>query len=209
MLRALDVVTLLRRRMEKVVRDYDDSDPEGVQRVGDPINGTAFFPGGHGLWRGLEPHGRLPGWFPENPVMFVGHNFDSVRGYKRSLIRGIELVKSTTWAKLLQYIGFAGLTPEQCFFTNALMGLQPETSIGALKTTERFRAQCREFLGEQIEIVRPKVLVALGPVAAGDLGQVAAPVPVLALMHPYAAIRSPRLPLTEGTRLAALLTDLH
>ena len=191
--------------MDDIVRDYDNGDPSGVQRVGAPIDGTAFFPGGHGLWRGTEPHGPLPEFFPRNPVMFVGHNFDSVRGYERSRQRGIELIRNTTWAKLLQYIAAAGLSPEECFFTNALMGLQPATSVGRLKTTELFRAECRQFLSEQVRIVRPRAIAALGPVAAQDLDRLDTGLPVIALKHPYATIRLPDLAVTEGARLKSLL----
>lgn len=202
---AVDVVTMLRLRMNDIVRDYDDGDPDGVQRVCEPIDGTAFFPGGHGLWRGTKPHGPLPEFFPNAPVMFVGHNFDSVRGYRRSQERGIELVRNTTWVKLLQCIAAAGLRPEECFFTNALMGLQPKASVGTLKTTERFRAECRQFLSEQVRIVRPRAIAALGPVAAQDLERLKTRVPVIALKHPYATIRLPDLAETEGARLRNLL----
>jgi hypothetical protein len=190
---AIEVVSLLKCRMDDVVRDYNDADPQGVQRVDEPIHGTAFFPGGHGLWRGLEPHGPLPERFPENAVMVVGHNFDSVRGYRLSLERGIELVKNPTWAKLREYLAFADQSLEQCFFTNALMGLQPEKSRGPLKTTDRFRSECRLFLGEQITIVHPIAIVALGAVASADLEDIQAEVPMIAMMHPYAAIRAPGL----------------
>jgi len=87
--------------------------------------------------------------------MFIGHNFDKVTGYRNSLKRGIELISGATWRKLREYISVAGLTPELSFFTNALMGLQPAGSLGPLKTTDRFRHECRMFLHEQIAIVRP------------------------------------------------------
>jgi len=197
----LDVVTLLRQRMDEVVRDYDDSDPDGVRRVGEPIDGTAFFPGGHGVWRGLEPHGPMPEHFPDVRVMFVGHNFDSVLGYQRSCRRGIEVIRGVTWRRLLEYVHHAGLQPEQCFYTNALMGLQPTRSVGPLKTTELFRDQCRSFLREQIDVVKPAVIAALGNVAAGELANVRTSVPVLTLMHPRASIRRMDLAQCEGERL--------
>src|SRR5665213_2310156 len=59
--------------MDNVVLDYGDTDADGVRRIGEPIDGTAFFPGGHGLWRGILPHGPLPEQFPHRPIMFVGH----------------------------------------------------------------------------------------------------------------------------------------
>ncbi len=191
--------------MDEVVRDYEDGDLNGVRRVGEPINGTAFFPGGHGVWRGVTPRGSLPQAFPEQSVMFVGHNFDKVEGYERSLKRGTEAINGTTWRKLREYIAFADLQPEECFFTNALMGLQPERSRGPLKATDRFRAECRHFLDEQIGIVQPCAIVSLGPVASEDLHGLSSIVPTLGLMHPYATIRREGLAQVEGLRIKHFL----
>jgi len=201
----LDVVTLLRQRMDEIVSDYDDADPDGVRRIGEPIDGTAFFPGGHGVWRGRNPHGALPTYFPERPVMFVAHNFDKVAGYQRSRRRGIESVTAATWKNLLAYLSVAGLTPEDCFFTNALMGLQPSKALGKLKTTPLFRAQCRTFLSEQIATVRPRLVVALGAVAKADLAGIPTAQGALMLMHPYAANMDKAAPGIEGAKLRAAL----
>jgi hypothetical protein len=73
---AIDVIQELLDQMTRLVTDY----PEGLQMTGraitDLIAGTACFPGGSGLWRGNQLGGPLPEYFPEHPVMFVGHNFD-------------------------------------------------------------------------------------------------------------------------------------
>ena len=64
--------------------------PAGVVAVPQPIPGTAFFPGGYGLWRpdASEP---LPP-FPKRGVMVLGHDFDSQSGYRESLARGHALM---------------------------------------------------------------------------------------------------------------------
>lgn len=191
-----------------MVRDYSDSDETSVRRIGDAIDGTAFFPGGHGLWRGMTAHGPLPETFPDQPVMIVGHNFAKVTDYERWQKRGIELVRGTTWAKLREYLEVAQLAAEECFFTNALMGLQPHKALGALKTTDLFRSECRCFLAEQISIVQPRLIVALGPVARADLAEISSKVPILSLMHPYATIRHPRLPAKQGRLLKEQLRRL-
>jgi len=193
--------------MDSVVTDYDDGDPESVRRVGEPIDGTAFFPGGHGIWRGRDPHGPLPAYFPDRPVMFVAHNFDKVAGYERSRKRGVEALGAATWKNLVSYISFAGLHPEECFFTNALMGLQPSKALGKLKTTTLFREQCRVFLGEQIAFVQPRLIVALGAVAREDLAGIPAACGALSLMHPYAANMNKAVPAGEGRRLANALRE--
>jgi hypothetical protein len=62
--------------MNEIVTDYGElvRTGETVDRL---IEGTAFFPGGTGLWRGDRYGGPIPEFFPERPVMFLGHNFDS------------------------------------------------------------------------------------------------------------------------------------
>lgn len=53
-------------------QDPPEGYPKGVIRVPAPIAGTAFFPGGHGLWRPdvLKP---LPE-FPLGGIMVLGHD---------------------------------------------------------------------------------------------------------------------------------------
>jgi len=76
------VVQELLDEINRVIVDY----PTGVERTGESvsalIDGTSCFPGGTGLWRGDCHSGPLPLYFPQQPVMFVGHNFDSTsRGF--------------------------------------------------------------------------------------------------------------------------------
>ena len=53
--------------------------PTNVVPVPAPIQGTAFFPGGFGLWR--EDVSRpLPAW-PLGGVMILGHDFHSEYAY--------------------------------------------------------------------------------------------------------------------------------
>lgn len=129
--------------------------------LADLIPGTAFFPGGSGLWRGLENSGQLPAHFPDAPVMFVGHNFDSIRAFKKAFAAGGE-AGSQFWGKLLAILEGASLPPDGCFFTNALMGLKPGSATGSMPSVPGYREQCEQFLRKQIYIVRPSAVVALG-----------------------------------------------
>ena len=86
-----------------------------------------------------------------------------------------------------------------------LMGLQPTKALGKLKTTGVFREECRAFLAEQIAIVEPRLIVALGEVARVDLAEMMAGVDIMTLMHPYRANMDARLPEVEGRRLRAAL----
>ena len=70
------VVADLFERMESTVTAYGP----GAVKVHRRVDGTAFFPGGIGLWRGLEPYGDALPNFPRRPIMILGHNFDKVSG---------------------------------------------------------------------------------------------------------------------------------
>src|SRR4051794_39404362 len=72
--------------------------PKGVERIPTPIVGTAFFPGGFGLW---NPTGERPlPAFPTGGVMILGHDFHSEAGYRQSLERGFESPAQRTWSNL-------------------------------------------------------------------------------------------------------------
>src|ERR1700730_14909826 len=94
------VVAELLRAMAKTVTSYHPPVGRTSSTVEGLIQGTAFFPGGAGLWRGRSNGGALPDYFPPAPVMFVGHNFDSERGYAISLARDGE-VEEPFWTRLL------------------------------------------------------------------------------------------------------------
>lgn len=114
-----DVVQELLDDMFRIVKNYHESVRLTGRSVADLIPGTAVFPGGSGLWRGDVCRGPLPQYFPESPVMFVGHNFDNVHAYERARDRGGE-VESFFWTVLKGYLHEAGIRPDDCFFTNAL-----------------------------------------------------------------------------------------
>jgi hypothetical protein len=185
-----EVIDRLFSAMRSSVRSYG----AGAIEVHNQIDGTAFFPGGSGLWRGLEPYGKLPDEFPDSPIMFLGHNFDSVRGYQQSSNRGIERMNTGTWYFLIRYLMAADLNPANAFYTNAFVGLQPEKANGTMFANEAFYQECRTFLVEQISTVRPRLIVALGQNAARELDLVAARlpppqiVPSIQLIHPGAIV---------------------
>ncbi|HEX8034436.1 MAG TPA: hypothetical protein VF510_11340, partial [Ktedonobacterales bacterium] len=103
--------------LDQVVAPY----PAGVVPVWARIGGTAFFPGGAGLW-GTAPHQLLPP-MPVGGVMVLGHNFDCETGFAASLHRGGENLNGPTWRTICSVLRQAGIALEQCFFTNAYMGL--------------------------------------------------------------------------------------
>jgi hypothetical protein len=152
------------------------------------------------------PRGPLPVFFPEKCVMVVGHNFDAVDKFRLSVARGMEALGALSWRKLLEVLDVADVHPEKCFFTNALMGLQPFKSVGQLETTPRFRQECRDFFEVQCEIVRPRAVVVLGEPAKTEVKQTNIRAPVLYLSHP-ASMRRDGASMKSGELLARFLAQ--
>ncbi len=137
--------------------------PPGVIPVPEPIAGTAFFPGGYGLWN-PEAIRPLPP-FPFRGVMIVGHDFHSESGYWSSHRRRSESSNQPTWRNLRDLLRRADIDLSECFFTNFFMGLRAGSATtgpfpGA--SDDRFVRDCRSFLLRQIEVQRPSLLITLG-----------------------------------------------
>lgn len=137
--------------------------PAGVGPIPARIPGTAFFPGGSGLWN-TQPSQPLPP-LPVGGVMIVGHNFDSEAGYLWSLHHAGENLKGPTWANLLDLLNRVELAPERCFFTNAYVGLKLGSSAtGAFPgaSDPDFVRRCKALLAEEIRVMCPRVIATLG-----------------------------------------------
>ena len=179
-----DTVSQLLREMNDFVSDYGTLKPTNTS-LPTIIQGTAFFPGGSGLWRGREPFGALPEYFPEDSLMVVAHNFDKESSYLKSIVRGREELHGF-WDRLIAYLDAARLEPQQCFFTNALMGLQPAKATGSMDASPFFREQCRSFMNRQIEIIRPRRIAILGNDAAEEMAHSITGIKADVLLHPSA-----------------------
>ncbi len=139
--------------------------------------------------------------------MFVGHNFDSQRAFQRSLLRKGE-ASGQFWKFLLAMLEAAQLRPEECFFTNALMGLKPGSATGPMPRVPGYLEQCGMYLRQQATIVQALCAVALGTHAAGFVREL--PLPFIAVKHPSSWIYCKGLSRPEGIRgegrkIAALL----
>jgi hypothetical protein len=122
------------------------------------FSGTAFFPGGEGLWK--ENVSNINSIFPKGKIMVLGHDFGSVKGYKISTKhKNGENLETQTWQNLQewfkQYLN-------DIFFTNAYMGIRRKGAVGKINRGYNFNKQCFDFLKKQIEIQTPKVIFTLG-----------------------------------------------
>jgi hypothetical protein len=137
--------------------------PPGVLPVPEPIPGTAFLPGGYGLW---NPTGsRVLPPFPFGGVMILGQDFHSKAGYLASLACGAESSKQPTWRNLIALLSDVELEPSHCFFTNVFMGLRAgDATTGPFPgaSDPNFVTYCRHFLVRQLQAQRPSLVVTLG-----------------------------------------------
>jgi len=160
MMSELHPVEYLFKRMDELVTDY----PEGKMiRISERIGGTAFFPGGYGLW-GTQSNQLLPP-MPVGGVMVLGHNFDCEKNFKESLNHQGENLTKGTWYHLLLLLEEVEIPKERCFFTNFYMGLKPgDKAMGRLLAAKdnNFVRCCQEFLCEQFRVMQPKVVLILG-----------------------------------------------
>jgi hypothetical protein len=155
-------VQRFRRRLEALA-----SYPPGVIPVPEYLRGTAFFSAAAGLVV-TDSNGPLPP-FPFGGVMFVGHNLDSERAFRRRLVSGRAHGGPDrlmlTWRNLYRLLDAAGLAGADCFFTNAYVGLKagddPTGRFPGAADGE-FRLWCRGFLEEQIAVMKPRAVASLG-----------------------------------------------
>lgn len=144
--------------------------PDGVEEVPACITGVAFFPGGSGLW-GAEMGRPLPA-MPVGKVMVVGHNFDSVVNYNASRQRGHENINVGSWRSLIELLRESDIAPEDCFFTNAYMGLKANVDVSTGRNistgkypgavNHSFTYRCHAFLLKQIQTQQPRLILTLG-----------------------------------------------
>lgn len=196
-----DVLAELRCKMAEIVVSY----PPHIHRIEAPfIVGTAFFPGGCGLWCGLEHFAAAPTLFPETPVMFVAHNHASANAFKVLRAKGGE---GGFWWRdtVIPLIRGAGLDPARAFFTNALMGLKDGPSLGKMNAPRQFESECSLFLQEQIRIVQPSAIVAFGQDAHRRVRLAASD--VVKCLHPSAREFNPRE--TRAQRVGARASELR
>jgi uracil-DNA glycosylase len=148
-------------RLWQAMRSAVSPFPEGTADVPEPIKGTAFFPGGLGLW--LHENGS--GESPIGQIMIVGQDFNSERVYEQARRDGTEVGSSATWKALQRLLTASDVSLNQCFFTNLYMGLRKggsETGRFPGARDRNFVQRCLAFFITQMEVVRPKLILTLG-----------------------------------------------
>ena len=146
-----------------------DRYPLGVVPVPEPIDGTAFFAAGPGLYcEQLPSVAGLP-LFPFGKTMFIGNNLDAEGPYRQRLASGIahgdHRQPMRTWRGMYQLLDAAHVNRRDCFFTNAYVGLiegdKPTGRFPGASDPE-FSTWCEDFLRLQIGTMKPAVVATIG-----------------------------------------------
>jgi hypothetical protein len=135
--------------------------PNGVIPVPEPIHGTAFFPGGLGLWLN-DPLDPGPN---DIDIMVVGQDFNTAATYEVARFQESEVNTSQTWRNIKRVFPKLGLSLSKCYFTNFYMGLResgPETGQFPGARDPDFVQRSARFFERQLEVMRPQLIVTLG-----------------------------------------------
>jgi len=165
--KVVSVGSLWRRleAMEEERRFDGRAYPVGMSCFPFRLKGQGFFPGGDGLWRDdLHVAQVSQGLAAVGGVMFLGNDFGTLKSYERLRKKGFE--DPLTWKHVKQRVCRAELPASFTFFTNAVMGLRDGGTALEKKDWDglpRFKAYCYEFLAFQIETLRPRLTVVMGP----------------------------------------------
>ncbi len=144
--------------------------PSGTDRlpaVGG-LSGPAFFPEGFGLSHPIPPDDRRP------VIIAIGHNFGCA-AYREEICSAGREDDKATWRNLDHLLVSAGANPAQCFRTNWFIGLLPggkQVGRFLLRSDPGYEQACRQLLIRQIQYLRPKAILLLGPEVASRAHQI-------------------------------------
>lgn len=159
--------------MEAEKRFGGSSYPETMCAFPFQLRGQGFFPGGDGLWREDDRlHQPSSGVLPLGGIMFVGNDFGPVTSYEK--LRKKRYENPWTWRNLKRRIRMAGLPTTKVFATNAMVGLRTSEKALEKKNWEciaGFSDFCREFFIFQVETMKPRLVVMLGPIAQNTIAE--------------------------------------
>ena len=156
--------------IEQLARMLDFPLPDKVHHIRPDLPGPAFFPAGTGVLLDGAPVRTLP-W---RGVMCLGHNFSNCADYEVIRDRGREILTVKTWGKLLSFLEECGIEVDECFFTNALMGvMETKSSLDVVEGhgSEPFRQSCREVFFKALSLQQPRLVLALGKATVRFLGE--------------------------------------
>lgn len=151
-------IQLLREKLLRLNLPY--SAEAGMVEVSEQLQkGLAFFPVGRGLFGDGED-------LPKGKIMILGQDFGTL-SYTQNLPQsGEDIRTNATWRNLLKLIRDAKISENECFFTNAIMGVREKEEKMTGKSPgmkhEGFRKKCQDFFEFQLETQKAATIWALG-----------------------------------------------
>ncbi len=133
----------------------------------------SFFPGGNGLYEGVDAIR-----FPIGGTLILGSNFGCVGGFINAQggLRVLDERDNRTWKPLLRLLQSSGIKADECFFTNAWPFLHDgEGNLGPVGDWLQdwdLMASCVGFFKYTFTMIQPRLIVALGTGPAAFLSHV-------------------------------------
>jgi hypothetical protein len=153
------------RELRKSLSSIRTDDPKLCSFLGLPIMPHGFFPGGHGLYNGLESRFKIPA-----TTLVLGSNFgcigEFINGQGKLLVQDER--GNQTWKPLLKLLRGSGVVIDECFFTNAWPFLHEgdgNLTKGLIKSwlgDRTLMASCLQFFRLTFVKMKPNLVVALG-----------------------------------------------
>lgn len=132
--------------------------PLTMDEISGEISGRGFFPGATGI---IDPSKKLS----DLDYLVLGQDQDTKRGFDRSVKEGNEEY-TPTWKKMKALFETASIDMENCFFTNALLGVRSSEKKNTGKSpgfkSYEFVQACLSVLQKEIEVQKPKAIICLG-----------------------------------------------
>ena len=124
------------------------------------IADIAFFPGGKGIYYSEN--------ISDRKIMILGQDFGIEKNFIEVVKVGREdICQNQTWRNVLDFLGQCHISPMDCFFTNAILGVRVGDNIKVDGKSPAFKDKefinyCWEFFLKQLEIQRPDLILVLG-----------------------------------------------
>ena len=160
-------------RLRGALSQLELSDRRRASFTGLPVMTHGFFPGGNGLWQGVDAI-----QLPVRGVLVLGSNFGSLRKFvnEGKLVVPDER-DNRTWRPLRKIVEDSGIDVEECFFTNAWPFLHHGDSnlardIANWLGDPGLMDSCRRFFKVILAEIMPRMIIALGTGPAAFLGSI-------------------------------------
>ncbi|TVR37725.1 MAG: hypothetical protein EA392_11945 [Cryomorphaceae bacterium] len=192
----------LRQRLELLKGKY----PSKMVEIPEFVDGPGFFPGCSGT-SDMETD------ISQKDFIILGQDQDKKEGFEETINKGSEEY-TPTWREINKLFGRVKtdeddkLKLDECFFTNALMGVRNTTkSTGKSPgfSSPNFVAVCRKIFEETIDVIRPKGIICLGIWPAKFVGMASGQVASkLICFEKYSEIDQAGFAVMKGIRFDAI-----